>query len=306
MPKTNILLESGTNELEIVEFSIGSEHFCINVAKVREIIRFPKGIVPVPNAHPSIVGVVNLRGKIIPVVHLAKQLGSNTEYDALASRVIITEFNKISVGFWVSAVTRIHRVPWDLVESPSSLTSSQSGCAVAVIKLQEKILFLLDFERIASEINPDSGITESSGANVKAANPSLDRSQKTILVVEDSPYIARLLIRCVERAGYKVRSFPHGRDAWDYIEALLKAPDFEKIENYFHLIITDIEMPQMDGLYLVRTIKENPKTRKVPCIVFSSMISPEISLKCKAVGADDQISKPDIDRLLVTVDHRVL
>lgn len=137
--QTGILLETGTNELEIVEFSIGTEYYGINVAKVREIIRLSAPIVPIPDANPSVSGVINLRGKVVPVVNLGKHLNMDVSLDHKASRIIIAEFNRITVGFWVSTVTRIHRLSWQQVESPSGLVKSKAGYAVGVIKLQEKL-----------------------------------------------------------------------------------------------------------------------------------------------------------------------
>jgi len=301
-----ILLESGTNELEIIEFCIGNEYYGINVTKVREIIRSTVGIVPVPDAETSVAGVINLRGRIIPVVHLAKHLGIELDYDKDTSRIIVSEFNKIQVGFWVSHVTRIHRLSWMQVEAPSGLVQSKNGYAVGVIKIEGRIIFLLDFEKISSDINPDTGIQDAEEVNYQPEETSVDRSTKKIAIAEDSPFIRQLLVQYAEAAGYKVRAFGNGLEAWNALEQVTKQTDFEDISHHYNLLITDIEMPQMDGLHLIKRIKENLNLRKLPCVVFSSMITKELEFKCQAVGASDQISKPEIDRLVEIVDGKVI
>ncbi len=304
MKENEILLETGTNELEIVVFRIGEEFYGINVAKVREIIRGDIKIVPVPDGHSSLAGVVNIRGKIIPVVNLAKYLNIYTECEKKASRIIISEFNKIHAGFLVDEVTRIHRISWQQVEPPSGLINSQEGNTVGVVKIEEHILFLLDFEKIASIINPGSGIEGASLANIGDVN--FDRGTKNILIAEDSAFIRSLLVDSLRQAGYKVQEFQDGREAWTHIEQISKDANAETMTDHCNLLITDIEMPQMDGLHLIKRIKESESIKKLPCIVFSSMISPELSVKCKQIGAVDQITKPELDHLVKLVDTHVL
>jgi two-component system chemotaxis response regulator CheV len=212
--KHEILLETGTNELEVVEFRIHEEYYGINVAKVREIIRGDVTFVPVPNAHPSIPGIINLRGQITPIVNLAKHLGIPSDYDKKASRIIVTEFNQLHAGFWVNEVTRIHRLSWTEVESPAGLIKANSGYATGVVKIEEKVLFLLDFERIASIINPDSGMSDQFVDKYQRKDVDFDRSTRQLIVAEDSSYIAQVLTDCVQKAGYKVRVFKNGHEAW--------------------------------------------------------------------------------------------
>lgn len=307
MPKTEsrILLESGTNELEVVEFTLCGEYYGINVAKVKEIIRADTEIVPIPDAHPSVIGVVNLRGRITPVVNLAKHLNLPSEFDQKSSRIIIAEFNKINVGFKVNTVTRIHRVSWKQVEPPSGLINSKTGYAVGIIKIDNRIVFLLDFEKVASVINPEHGLNTGmikiSSTEVKAG-----RSLKKILIAEDSPFISNILMECLTKSGYTVEVVINGLEAWQILEKIAQSPQFKKIGDYYNLLISDIEMPQMDGLSLVKKVKENLKLRQLPCIMFSSMISLEQSLKCKSVGSDAELTKPEIDRLVELVDVKAL
>ncbi len=303
--KQQILLEAGTNELEIIEFKIGNEYYGINVAKVREIIRANIGIVPVPDSHESVAGVVNLRGRITPVVTLAKQLKIDVDYDPKASRIIVTEFNKLQAGFWVNEVTRIHRISWKDVGAPSGLVNSKMGYAVGVIKIEDRILFLLDFEKIASIINPEAGLEGVADAKPKSTN-QVDRSTKQIFIAEDSAYIRQLLVDYVSTAGYKVKAFTDGEKAWNAFQDEVKSEGFKDVSDFCNLLITDIEMPQMDGLHLISKVRAEKDLKDLPCVVFSSMITDELADKCRKVGANGQLTKPEIDLLVETVDKLCL
>ena len=301
--QNKILLETGTNELEIVVFRIGKDYYGINVAKVREIIRTNIPMVPIPDAHGSVLGVVNLRGKVIPVVNLAQHLHMTSDPQERRNRIIVTEFNGIHAGFWVDEVTRIYRLSWKSVEPPSGLVKSKEGYTVGIIKIDEKILMLLDFEKIASIINPEAGL-EGVCQDVVSGEVNFDRSKKKILIAEDSSFVADLLVNYVKKVGYQCEVHKDGLSAWQALEAAVQKPG--DISEYFNLLITDIEMPQMDGLHLIKRIKETEKLKKLPCVVFSSMISKELSVKCQQVGAADQITKPEIAGLVKMVDTHVL
>ena len=252
--KQEILLEAGINELEVVEFLLGNEYYAINVAKVREIIRGNCALVPVPDAPSAIIGVVNLRGSITPVVDLARQLHMEVQRGDRASRIIIAEFNKMTVGFWVSAVTRIHRLSWKQVESPSGVIQTKNAYAVGIVKIDDRILFLLDFEKIASVDKSGFGIQPMTGQGAPQEVKSL-RGIKKVMVVEDSSFIAELLQEYLINAGYRVEMFGNGQKAWEALERAAGSADYRKIEDHYHLMITDLEMPQMDGLHLIKKVK---------------------------------------------------
>jgi two-component system chemotaxis response regulator CheV len=300
--KSNILLESGTNELEIVEFAVGDNVYGINVAKVREIIRFPDSVVDVPESHPSLEGIANIRGQVIPLINLKKHLGKPGDLDKSTSYIIISEFNQTMVGFCVTSVARIHRLSWKQIESPTGMVSSEEGVVVAIVKFDDRMILLLDFEKITADINPESGMTKNAGNITDVESTDVDRSSKTILVVEDSNYIKKIIVNNLEKAGYGVCTATDGQEAWDRLNSIISAENFRKIENHFNIIISDIEMPQMDGLHLIKNIKNNEKLKHLPCVVFSSLISEEMAVKCKSVGADAQISKPELARLVDLID----
>lgn len=299
---TNILLESGTNELEIVEFTIDGNLYGINVAKVREIIKYPESVTPIPDSHPSSEGIANIRGRVIPIINLQKHLGTARETDKASSYIIISEFNNSMVGFCVNSVARIHRLSWKQIESPKGLLSNQDGCVVAIVKFDDRMVLLLDFEKITADINPDSGMKAELGAELGKREHTIDRSSITVLVAEDSGYILKIIVNNLTKAGYKVVTASNGQMAWDHLTSLINAKDFKSIHNHVNIVISDIEMPQMDGLHLIKNIKSNENLKKLPCIVFSSLVNSEMALKCKSVGADAQISKPELARLVEIVD----
>lgn len=304
---TNILLEAGTNELEIVEFSIGDSFYGINVAKVREIIRFPKEIVTVPNSHAALAGIINLREAVVPIVNLPKHLSKAMKLQAPDTRIIISEFNQFTIGFWVDEVARIHRISWNQVEKPSEILTGGDNYVVAVIKMEEKIVLLLDYEKITADISPEAGMRDIGESDFAPDETvSFDRKTKCILVAEDSVFIRNTILDYLNAAGYQTIAASNGQEAWDRLLAFTKEPGFVKIEDHIQLMITDIEMPQVDGLHLIKNVKNNKALQALPCIVFSSMISPELSLKCKAVGAVAEITKPEINKLIALVDTHVM
>lgn len=307
MQKDNkgILLEAGTNELEIVEFSIKEALYGINIAKVREIIKADIDLVSVPDAHPSIEGAINLRGSIIAVVNLARHLKVDAPVDRKNNRIIITEFNKVVIGFLVTSVARIHRISWKAVEQPSQMLQTDQGYAVGIVKIQEKVIFLLDFEKISSHINPRAHLQDPASDEYSAPS-AVDRGSKRIFVVEDSDFIRRMIIDHLHKAGYNTDVASNGEEAWNKLAVISALPNQPDVAQYYNLMVTDIEMPQMDGLHLIKRVKDAPRLKRLPCIAFSSMISKELMFKCKSVGSDGEISKPEINQLVELVDSKVL
>jgi two-component system chemotaxis response regulator CheV len=300
---TNILLESGTNELEIVEFSVDGNIYGINVAKVREIIKFPDNIVPVPDSHPSYEGMANIRGQVISIINLPKHLGAPGDIDRESSFIIISEFNMTMIGFCVHSVSRIHRLSWKQIEAPSGMLSNQEGVVAAIVKFDDRMILLLDFEKITADINPETGMNETSASQTKNEAIGLDRSTKTILIAEDSSYIMKIMVKKLQDAGYNVRTALNGQIAWDLLLSIVNAENYRSMSDHVNILISDIEMPQMDGLHLIKNVKSHNEMESLPCIVFSSMINSEMSSKCKFVGADAQLSKPDLGELVQIVDN---
>ena len=290
-----ILLETGTNEFEIVEFIIRAgekeHHFCINVAKVREVIRFPQ-IVRVPDAHPSVVGTANIRQKLIPIIDLAQWLGLKYDTEYKDKKIIVTFFNHEYNGFVVDEVVRIHRITWADIKDYSSMTDfSMVETVLGVIEIGGTLIQLLDFEKIVLELNPDTALKDVNIDYSKAEQ----RNGKVVYMAEDSSVIRRFLATHLEESGYTVMSFENGKLLLD--QFLKQAPD---------LVITDLEMPVKDGAFVVKYIREHTDYKDMPIIVFSSLASEENERKVKGVGANVFIGKPDTDVLLQQVDGFLL
>ena len=291
-----ILLETGTNELEIVEFGIGKNKFGINVIKVKEIIN-PVPITVVPHAHPNVEGIIELRGEVLPVVNVADALGFPASETPQQDKFIVAEFNQQKVVFHVHSVTQIHRISWTQIEKPSDMYQGLDSQIIGVIKLNGEMILLLDFEKIVVEINPETGI------NVQQVKKLGKRpnSEKRLVIAEDSPLLRKLLHDTLEEAGFHyLEFFENGQDALNYLENL--AETSTNLTDDVHLVITDIEMPQMDGHHLTKRIKEHAELSKIPVIIFSSLITDSLRHKGQIVGADAQISKPEITELIKLID----
>lgn len=296
-----ILLQSGTNELEIVTFTVGENLFCINVLKVKEIIH-PLEVTPVPDSNPAIEGVSQVRGEIMPVVNLARVM-KLPEIEPENTKFIITELNQMKIVFRVDEVHRIQRISWEQIEEPEKLSIGLEELAVGIVKLDGNLVLLLDYEKIIYEIsgNADFAVT---GEDRMARK--VNREEKTIFIAEDSQMLRQLLEDTLHEAGYtNLQFFANGREAQEHIFKLLKEQKEQTFENV-NLLITDIEMPQMDGHHLTKVIKEDEIGRELPVVIFSSLITEDLEHKGAGVGADAQVSKPNIHQLINNLDELVL
>ncbi len=303
MAQTNILLESGTNELEVVEFyldesilpgadkmeglmaqAVGSDnvdqyrgYYGINVAKVLEIIRMPK-VTALPEVqHKSVLGAFNLRSRIIPLVDLAVWLGKTPAPTKEEPKTIVTEFNNVTTAFMVSGVNRIHRISWEQVEQPNAyMASVSSNTIVGVVKLEGRIVFLLD---LGEDWNASTGY--------KA------------LVADDSALVREMQRDLLEKAGFNVIITTNGREAWDCLTTFRRKVEEEgrPLREFVQVVISDIEMPLMDGLNLTSRIKNDNILKQLPVLLFSSLITEKLRHKGVSVGADGQISKPEVATL---------
>ncbi|UOQ93005.1 chemotaxis protein [Halobacillus shinanisalinarum] len=295
-----VLLESGTNELEIVEFGIGENRFGINVIKVKEILN-PVPVTKIPHSHPAVEGIVDIRRDIVPVVDVAHALGFQASTNPKQDKFILTEFNQTKVVFHVHTVTQIHRISWESIEKPGKMYQGLESGITGVIKKDDDVLLLLDFEKIVSDICPESGLNK---GDIHILGKR-ERSNKKILVVEDSGLLRGLLQETLEEAGYIHTVFcEDGKDAHDHLQAIV-AGGREVAEEY-QLVITDVEMPRMDGHHLTKLIKEDKKLSILPVIIFSSLITEDLRHKGEKVGADAQISKPEIVELIQFIDQHSL
>ena len=299
LDKKGILLETGTNEFEIVEFHVGAVTYGINVAKVREVINVVE-VTKMPQSHPYVDGMFTLRGRVMPLVNLARCLGERE--DTTAKNIIVSELNNYFVGFLVDGVSRIHRVSWTAMEPPPVI--GESSMVVGIIKMDAKMVLLLDFEKIIADINPDMNLKLTTVPQ-KSEDIKAERGRKTILLAEDSPMLRELLVDTLHSAGYsKIYPYHNGKEAWDALEAIARGD--KPVEDSISIIITDIEMPQMDGHHLLKRIRDDQKLTQLPVVIFSSLINEEMRRKGETIGADGQISKPEIGQLIDLLDKLVL
>ena len=295
---TNILLESGTNELEVLEFKIADNYYGINVAKIKEILTY-QHVTPVPNSHPFVEGIFMPRDTMISVINLRKCLGYENDPD-IEGLFFITNFNNLNTAFHVDEVLGIHRVSWEDINEPdSTISSDDNGVSTGVIKLQDRLVVILDFEKIVSNINPETGLKVSDLDDYEER----DRSRSPILIAEDSPLLSKLIVECLKKAGYtNLNVNPNGQEAWD---KLCEYAEKGTVLDDVHCIVTDIEMPKMDGHRLTKLVKEDETMRNIPVIIFSSLINDEIRRKGESLGADAQLTKPEIGQLVEAIDGLV-
>ena len=321
MAQTNILLEAGTNELEVVEFyldeaappSVGEGmenvdadpqvpagtgsyrgYYGVNVAKVLEIIRMPK-VTELPEVqHPSVLGAFNLRSRIIPLVDLAMWLDKTHPQTDEQPKTIVTEFNNVTTAFMVSGVNRIHRISWENVEQPNKYVAAVSNnTVIGVVKLEERIVFLLDLEKVVANLNPKLGL------RLDDLGEDWDNTGYRALVADDSALVREMQRDLLEKAGFTVEVVENGREAWERLEDFKRRAeeDNRPITDFVHIMVSDIEMPVMDGLNLTRRIKTDPMLTQLPVVLVSSRITDTLRHQGERVGVDDQISKPEVTQL---------
>ncbi|EPY2302949.1 chemotaxis protein [Clostridium sporogenes] len=295
--ETNILLESGTGEVEIIEFLVNNKHYAINVIKVKEVIEVDN-VTKVPQSDPAIEGLILCREKIFPLIDLSYILGQKST-SKKKFKTIICEFNRVSVAFKIDEIVAVHRIGWDKILKPDDIAANP--LVIGNILLKDKIILLLDFEKIVTDINPSTGISEERIVNVDYK----DRSHIKVFLADDSSLIRKLLKDTLTKAGFKkLTIFDDGKQALDKLLKLVEKKGEDFTEDV-QILITDIEMPQMDGHTLTRKVKEHPILKRLPVIIFSSLITNDLKHKGTSVGADAQLSKPDIGELVSIIDNYI-
>jgi len=311
--KQEILLESGTNELEIIEFYVGSQPLGINVQKLKEIISFDESVLTaIPGSEPAMLGTLLLRGSIIPLidlkVHLNQRDQKESKDDNKRPVVMVCEFNHRTNGFKIDGVNRIHRVSWNDVEPIAPIINQYKPRFTGTIHIDNREILILDLEHIVGEFDPDSVIGEADKMEKTEILPealSL-RPQAKILMAEDSTIIRTGIEKVLREAGFAgLEVFVDGEACYQRILQLKKQAEEtgEDICKHLSLLISDIEMPRMDGLTLCRKVKEELGYKRVPVLLFSSLINPPMEVKCDSVEADGYAAKPEIGKLIGMIDH---
>ena len=295
--KRGILLESGTNEIEVMEFTINESLYGINVAKVKEIL-VSQPVKHMPHAHPAVEGIFKPRDKVITVVDLPTYLLGEVGEKKSKDLFIITNFNKMNIDFRVHTVVGISRISWKSIQKPDkTVAGGNEGIATGIAQCGDDLVTILDFEKIVAEIAPETTIQMSEIDQLGERK----RSDAVILVAEDSVLLSKMIEEALHKSGYvNTRMFPDGSKLWEFLNSLRGR---DNLDDEAALIITDIEMPQMDGHRLTKLVKDDKDFKHLPLIIFSSLITEEMRRKGKELGADEQMSKPEIGHLVRVIDH---
>ena len=295
--ESKILLENGTNEIEVLEFTIAGNSYGINVAKIREIINY-QPVTSVPNSHPSIEGIFMPRDTMITAIDLSNCLQRGESKPG--GLFIVTNFNGLNVAFHVENVIGIHRVSWTQIMKPeNTLSGAEDGISTGIVNVDGKLIIILDFEKIVADINPETGIKISEIEEMGYR----ERNTIPLLLAEDSALLNKLIKDSLVKAGYiNVISCENGQEAWDILQEAKKKNNLDEV---CRLLITDIEMPQMDGHRLLKLVRDDEATTNIPVVIFSSLVNEEMKRKGNALGASAQLSKPEIGNLVRVVDSLI-
>ena len=295
--KEGILLESGTNEIEIMKFTIQGEFYGINVAKVKEIMMAER-VKAMPHAHPAVEGIFKPRDILITVIDLGYYLTNESLEHGSRDLFIVTNFNKMTVAFRVQSIEGISRISWKDIQKPDkTLTHGDEGVATGIAQCEGELVTILDFEKIVAEIAPETTI-QMSEVEQMGDRPLCDRP---LVIAEDSILLQKMIDDSLERAGFvNVKNFSNGQEAWDYLSSIRNDEDlYEKV----NLVITDIDMPEMDGHRLTKLVKDDARLKKLPVVIFSSLINEQMRIKGEELGADEQLTKPEIGHLVHVIDR---
>lgn len=299
---------AGTNKLEILLFTLGTdsrsgrrETYGINVFKVREVMRVPEITRP-PELPPSVEGMVSLRGQLVPIVDLVKYTGVQTE--SKPEVMIVTEYNGHTQGFLVEAVDTILRLDWSAVRVPPDMFSShESGLVTAVTELPDgRLVMLMDVEKILAETT--RGADDDSIFNL--VKP-IRLENRTIFFCDDSPVARKQIERTLQAMNVNYHFATNGQNAWEALKKLATQADETGVplSSLIQLILTDVEMPEMDGYILTKNVKSDPRFAGIPVIMHSSLSGMSNQQLGRSVGVDEYVSKFEPQRL-AEVLNRIL
>ncbi len=298
---TGILLEAGTNEAEVLVFRLRGKRFGVNVAKVREVLPIEE-VTDIPMSHEAVDGLVDIREAVVPLVNLDRFLYRHLEPSKpeIAQSLVLLEFNAQQIAFRVDQIERIYRVSWkDTLPAPK--LGEDATPVTSILRQKDGLVPLLDFESICARMG--IGGTISSRDNIPRVECPR-RSELPIVFADDSQLISEMVKDSLMEAGYtNLKGFADGQDAWAYLEPMAEGCSPEQFRSRVACIITDVEMPRMDGLTFTKKVRSHPVMAETPVIVFSSIASRDNSKKGLQVGASAQVSKPKYDELLAKVNE---
>jgi two-component system chemotaxis response regulator CheV len=288
---TGILLEAGTNELEILILDVGGCRYGVNVAKVREVLEVTRPTY-LPGCHPAVEGSVSIRGAVTQLVNLTKYLDGDSKaaVPGPGDRMLVMEFNEMKVAFRVHGVDQIVRTSWKDVQ-PMPRVGHASAPVTSVVLVDGRLVLMLDFETIAVDVGMSHAI-HGPTAEELAAGGVAATFDIPILYADDSPMASKTLLHEFQDAGCtNIMGFRDGQEAWDYLSRLAEDSTPENIHQKVAGLVSDVEMPRMDGLNLTRRIREHRVLKDLPIVLFSSIVSRDNEKKGLQVGADAQVAK---------------
>ncbi len=304
MDDQSILLETGTNELSIMELYIGGQSFGINTLKIREVLTYDEEkLTRTPDSTESLVGMYYYRGKAVPIIDMATELKKVAKRGDKRVILVVAEFNQMLIGFIFDEVNRIYRLSWKEIKQPPKLIEIYKTKVTGIASINKNEVLILDLESIVANIFPKTAL---SGEGIITQDlQKAKRSKKNLMIVEDSALIRKTILDILIKSGYRnIISFHNGEEAYQQIYAWLKEGT-DSIVKHVELIVSDIEMPQMDGLTLCKIVKKDLNL-PISLIIFSSLINEQIAVKCREVGADSYISKPQMGELVMLVDKYLI
>lgn len=301
MANQSILVESGTNEIEILEVALHECSFGVNALKIREIVKHSdKAITALPGVHPSVMGCMLFHGRTVRVVNLASYLKMPVDRpNGDRWVVLVCEFNNQLTGFLVERANAILRVSWNSIQSPSEMIRKSGAPVTGIALIGDRQILMLDFESITESLFNSKPLLHAVETGPESDARKTLRGKVSVIVADDSGMIRKKVAHLLEQAGY--RNLILLEDGAQAFQAISRIPNGSGVR---HLLITDIEMPQMDGFALC--LKSKSILPELKVLVLSSMITDQMSERCRTVGADSHLSKAEIDQLIRVADQLCL
>ena len=281
----------GENRLELLLFRVnGSQVYGINVFKVREVLQCPD-LTILPGSNPVVRGVAHIRSGTLPIMDMSMATGNTPLPDLESTFVIITEYNGKTQGFLVAGVERIVNMNWEEIHPPPKGTG-KDHYLTAVTEVDNQLVEIIDVEKILAEVSP---IDEEISEGVVSDEVHEVAQQKRVLIVDDSKIARKQICRCLEHIGVEVVALNDGREAWEHLEGIVE--EGQKLDDRYMMMISDIEMPEMDGYTLTARIRSDNRMEGFHVVLHSSLSGVFNKAMVEKVGADNFIAKFDPDVL---------
>ncbi len=287
------------NDVELIEFYLGGGSYGVNISKVIRVIALSECIItPIADSPPCIAGITHVDDEPIPVIDLCKALSIENTQNNDRRMLLILAFNRQVSAYLIDGVNKIHKTSWKSYKPLTRGVSNQHGYINGSVKIDEKVIFFLDIEQMLYELNPEATAKFDDELSVLSASQLANQQSCKLLLVEDSAVIRNRTLKGLKKTGFtNIEAFTNGREAHDYILSIA-----EKETGFNHIVVTDVEMPEMDGLTLCNLVKQKYGKDAFQFIVYSSLINDQMKRKCTAARADDIVSKPDMIALVKAIE----